>query len=149
MSSHRPPIDVEPALLVYLEDVADYVDTWIPTDLQDRTKRGEKVLRVKRVGGGMTATSDEPTISILAFAAFDAAAPRAAHHLMQAVTSKVLGIGDLALPILIPVELGGVEPNGTKVTLDSGGYQSGPVELPWPDPTVQVVESIFRISTRR
>lgn len=144
MVTRKPPADVEPALLVYLEDVADYLDTWTPSDLKDRIAAGEKVLRIKRIGGGLSTTTDDARVSIQAFTKFDAETPRSSHKVLGQVAAKVLEIGDMAMPVAVPDEYG-----GGKVMFDSGSLDSGPVELPWPDLTVLVVESIFRISTRR
>lgn len=137
--------DVEPALMVYLEDLGQGF-TSTPPDLKERLLNPEigKVLRIKRVGGGSTRNTDDPRVSVQAFTLRDPEKPRSSHKLAGAVEARIAAIADNAGVIEIPPEYG-----GGRVRLDSGEKESGPVEFPWPDADVLVVESIFRISTRR
>lgn len=144
MVAYAPPADVEPALMVYLADVADWLGTSTPEDLKQRLVAGEEVLRVARIGGGTSAKSDEPRISVQAFTLLDPDKPRSSHKLIGQVTSKVLAMGDKAPVITVPDEYGG----GT-VLFEGGSVESGAVQRPWPDAEVLVVECIYRISTRR
>ena len=144
MPTNRAPADIEPALMLYLSDLCDWAGTSTPIDLKDRLLAGQKMLRVARIGGGITAKSDDARISVQAFTLLDPNKPRSSHKLAGAVTSKVLAIGDEAPVINVPVEYG-----GGVVLLESGSVESGPVQRPWPDEQVLVVECIYRISTRR
>jgi len=144
MSRNAPPADVEPAVMVYLADLADVLDTWTPADLKELLQTGKTVLRVKRIGGGAGETTDDPRVSVQAFTARTGTTPRSSQKLLGQVTSKVLNIRTDAGPVEVPAELG-----GGIVRFDSGHLESGPVELPWPDPDVLLAECIYRISTRR
>jgi len=135
--------DVEPALIVYLAGVG-YGDTVTPEDLMDRIAAGGKVLRIRRIGGGATRKTDEPRVSIQVYMLRDADHPRAAHEVAFDIEDLVDALGSSAPVIEVPAEYG-----GGRVIFDSGSKDSGPVELPWPDPAVQVVETLYRISTRR
>lgn len=135
--------DVEPALIVYLEDLG-YGVTWTPPDLKEQLVDGNAVLRIKRIGGGSTLKSDEPRISVQAYTLRDAAKPRSSHKVQRDVEARIQSIGEIAPLIEVPEEFG-----GGKVRLDSGDKEAGPVELPYPDEQVLVVESIYRVSTRR
>lgn len=127
--------DVEVALLAFFDDLA-YTVTVTPGDLQPRIAGGGKVLRIRRIGGGADRDEDVPVISIQSFAGESYQAPRAAHDLDRLVWERFLGILDHG-----PVAVGGV-------SLDEPAKTSGPVELPYPDPAVTVVESIYRLTVR-
>lgn len=142
MADPTPFADVEPALMVYLEDLG-WTVTSTPADLKTRLATSG-VLRVKRIGGGSTRNTDDPRVSVQAFTLRDPAKPRSSHTLAGAVEARIAAISDNAGVITIPAALG-----GGLVRLDSGEKESGPVEFPWPDPDVLVVECIYRISTRR
>lgn len=145
MADPAPFVDVEPALMVYLEDLGQgYTST--PPNLKELLTDPAvgKVLRIKRIGGGSTRNTDDPRVSVQAFTLRDPGQPRSSHKLAGAVEARIAAIADNAGVIEVPAGYG-----GGKVRLDSGEKESGPVELPWPDPDVLVVESIYRISTRR
>lgn len=137
--------DVEPALIVYLADLGFGV-TFTPVNLKELLvdPAVAAVLRIKRIGGGATRKSDEPRVSIQAFTLRDSTMPRSSHQLARAVEARIVAIADNAPVISVPTVFGG----GT-VRLDSGSKESGPVEFPWPDQDVLVVETIYRLSTRR
>ena len=149
MANNRPPADAEVGVLLLLEDVAA-ADTVIPANYRDFLA-GEPggFLRVKRVGGGTTAKSDEPLISVQALTMLDAAKPRSSHKLLAQVTSIVLALGDEAPVITIPADMGGAEDGSDVVRFESGSVNSGPVQIPWGDEMTVLVECIYRISTRR
>ena len=145
MADPKPFLDVEPALMVYLEDLG-WTVTSTPANLNEKLADPEVggVLRIKRIGGGSTRNTDDPRVSVQAFTLRDPAKPRSSHKLAGLVEARIAAIADNAGVIEIPAEYG-----GGKARLDSGEKESGPVEFPWPDADVLVVESIFRISTRR
>jgi hypothetical protein len=117
----------------YLEEFGSCF-TSTPPNLKDLLAGGAFVLRVARVGGGESSSksSDEPRVNVQVYALRSADAPRAAHNQAAAVRAAMFN-----LPAL------------TKWgRLDSATTESGPTEFPWPDPEIQVVQQIFRLSTR-
>jgi hypothetical protein len=128
--------DVEVALLAFFDDLA-YTVTVTPGDLGQRITDSGGVLRIRRIGGGADRDNDTPTISVQAFAAESYDNPRAAHDLDAQVWDRFLDIlnGDN------PGWVGGV-------VIEDPSKTSGPVELPYPDPAITVVESIYRLTVR-
>jgi len=137
--------DVEAGLLIWLKDFG-YCTTWTPPGLPqllaELDQQGEQgtVLRIHRIGG----PADTPTISVQNFNLRDSGNPRAGVLRALDIEAHMSAIGDNALPLDLPSEWG-----GGKVRLDSAEMTSGPVELPWPDPAVSLVECIYTVSTRR
>lgn len=129
--------DIEVALLAFFDDLA-YTVTVTPGDLAQRLAGGGKVLRIRRIGGGADRDSETPTVSVQSFAAesYDTA-PRAAHDLDAQVWSRFLDV------------LNGDNPGWVAgVVIEDPSKTSGPVELPYPDPAITVVESIFSLTVR-
>ena len=140
MTNHDPFPDVELMLVGdgtdpgFLEQFGQCV-TSTPADLKERLADGAFVLRVARVGGGEAAnrTTDNPRVSVQVFALRSSATPRAVHDQSAAVRAALL--------------------NAAAVTafgrLDRGETEAGPTAYPWPDPEIEVVQQVFRLSTRR
>jgi hypothetical protein len=134
-------MDVEPGLLEFFEDLA-YTVTVTPGDLKarlaDRDVDQGRVLRIRRIGGGADRDDDQPIISFQSMASETQAHPRAAHDLDNEVWERFLEVA-----------------NGERAgwvagfTIEDPTKTSGPVELPYPDPTTTVVESIYRFTTRQ
>lgn len=124
--------DVEVALLDLFADLADVV-TSTPADLEDRLP----VLRARRIGGGGGRDADFPIVSLQHFTAASAADPRAHFDLADATEARLLEIADYG-PRLV-----------SGVCLESPVKDSGPVELTYPNPSVRVAESIYRLTIRR
>lgn len=132
MSAHGVAVDVEVALVEFLDSFADYIGTFTPIDLQQRVQRDEFVVRVGRVGGGDTknATTDNPRVSVQVYGRREA---RVVHDKAAEIRAALMN-----LPAI--TEAG---------RLDSAETESGPVTFPWPDPDVAAVQMIFRLATRR
>lgn len=111
-----------------------YCVTSTPPDLKTRLAAGF-VLRVARVGGGETGnrTTDNPRVNVQVFSLRTGDVPRAAHDQAAAVRAAFMN-----LPAITPWG-----------RLDSAETDAGPVSFPWPDPEIEVVQQIFRLSTRR
>lgn len=139
MTDYAPFPDVEVALMVYLDDLGEGW-TFTPADLNDRLHT-RPLLRIQRIGGGNTKQSDEPRVSIQAFTLRDPASPRSSHKLSATIEARLLSGPAL---VTIPTEYGG----GT-ARLDTAETESGPVEFPWPDPAIRVVQCVYRLSVRR
>lgn len=148
MVTHAPPADAEVGFMIHVSGIAPAV-TAIPTDWKTRIEDKGSLLRVRRVGGGTSAKGDEPRLSVYGFTLLDAAKPRSSHKLLGQVTSLVLALAEEAPVITIPVELGGEPDGSSKVRFDGGTVESGPVQIPWADEDVVLVECIYRLSTRR
>lgn len=148
MSQFAPFPDVEAALLVALDDQG-FAVTSTPPDLKDiLAGTGEytdplDVLRIQRIGGGHgpNKATDEPRVSVDCFALRTVDRPRAATDRARSVEAFLLSFADV---VAIPPELG-----GGVCRIDGCWTESGPVTYPWPDPDIQVVRLISRISTRR
>jgi hypothetical protein len=122
--------DAEKALIAYLGDLGLAV-TSTPPDLQDKLP----VLRIQRIGGSSEdGVSDYPEVNIQAFTARDSADPRASHDLMATVRNRMDNILGLS------VAGGGL--------LDRATLTTGPIETPWPDAAIAVVQATFRLTTR-
>lgn len=120
--------DVEVALIEYLSDLG-YCVTSTPADLKSRLP----VLRIQRIGGGNTKTDDQPRVSVQAFVAADYLNPRAALDLADAVRNRLTH------------DLPAITAAGR---LDTSETDSGPVKVPWPDVEVNVVQAVYRLTTR-
>lgn len=133
MTAREPFGDVELMLEEYLTP-RGFVVTSTPKDLKTRLADGY-VIRVQRVGGGETrnATVDAPRIAVQVFALRSSAKPRDAHDGAAQVRADLLN-----LPAITAAG-----------RLDSARTESGPTELPWPDPEIAVVQCIYRLATRR
>ncbi len=137
--------DVEGALVVLLDDLA-YTDTFHPHDYKTQLELNEgrgAFLHIRRTGGGASRRTDESQISIRGFTLASAARPRSSHKLLAVVTRRIEALNTVA-PVEIPDEVG-----GGKVLLESGEKISGPVQLPWLDDNVLLVECIYRVAARR
>lgn len=131
--THAPFGDVELMLRGYLTPRGLVVST-IPSDLKTKLAT-QKVIRANRSGGLANAegTTDGPRVSIIVFSLRSSAAPRAAFDVARQIEADLLN-----LPALTAAG-----------RLDSMRVESGPTEFPWPDPEVQAVQIICRLSTRR
>lgn len=152
MSNNQAPPDSEVGVIVLLGDIAQ-ADTVIPSNyrevLAEPPDGAGGLLRVKRVGGGTSARSDNPLISVQALTFLEDDKPRSSHKLLARVTSRVLALGDEAPVIVIPADMGGADDGTVVVRFESGDVNSGPVQIPWGDEKTVLVECIYRISVRR
>lgn len=128
-------MDVEPPLLDWLDDLATAV-TSTPIDLADQVP----MLRVRRIAGGGDWNNDRPTVSVQAFATPTSGSPRAHFDLATQVEDRFMSIA-----VNGPELVGGA----SKVVIEDPVKESGPVELPYPNPAVRVTETIFRFTARR
>lgn len=137
--------DIEAALILHLDDLA-YTDTFHPHDYKTQLELNEgrgAFLHIRRTGGGASRRTDEAQISIRCFTMASPARPRSSHKLLAVVTRRLEALNTVA-PVEIPTGLG-----GGKVLLESGEKISGPVQLPWLDENVLLVECIYRVAARR
>ena len=129
--------DVEVTLMHFYDDLA-YTVTSTPQDVEDRVP----VLRIRRIGGAGDRDNDYPRVSVQAFATPTQAHPRAHFDLAAEVEHKMLQLAEYG-PQLV---------KGTGVVLEvpAGSFKdSGPVELPYPNPAVRVTETVYRLVVRR
>lgn len=147
MVTNAPPADAEVGLMIHLSDLAPAV-TAIPTDWKQKIVDKGALLRVRRIGGGLSGKGDEPRLSVYVFTLLDDEKPRSSHKLAGQVTSRVLALNEAPV-ITIPPELGGEEDGSSRVRFDGGTLESGPVQIPWADEETVLVECIYRVSTRR
>jgi hypothetical protein len=129
--------DVEAALLEFLGDLA-WTTTVTPGDLPTKIADFGGVLRIRRIGGGSDRDSDQPVVSVQAFAADTIDNPRATHDLAWAVENR-----------FVEVLNGARAGYAAGVSFDDITKSSGPVELPYPYPAITVAESIYRLTIRR
>ena len=148
MVRYAAPPDAEVGFMIHVSDIAPAV-TVVPTSYKDTVTTKGGLLRVKRIGGGLTAKSDEPRISVWGFTLLDTNKPRSSHKLLAQVTSRVLALGEAAPVITIPENLGGEADGSSVVRFDGGDVESGPVQIPWADEDLVLVECIYRLSIRR
>lgn len=135
-------MDVEPSLLDWFTGLkvagrTTYAASSTPSDLDDRLADGQLVLRVKRIGGGSDPDNDNPTISVQCFALASPDTPRAAWDLDSVVEEKFFEVTTYG-----PQKVG-------DILMESPDKTSGPVEMPWPNAAITVVESIYRFAARR
>lgn len=137
-------MDVEPDLLDWLTALDGFEDglvqayTSTPAELDELLfEQGKLVLRVKRIGGPGDADNEFPVVSVQSYAPASADAPRTAWKLDTAVADKFFSVAT-----------GGPELVGSTV-IEDPGKDSGPVELPYPNAAITVVESLYRFTSRR
>ena len=128
--------DVEAALLEFFDDLA-YTVTSTPLDLEQRLRNGERVLRVRRIGGAGDRDNDFPRVSLQHYAVASSAAPRAHFDFAEDTEDRLLDLADTG-----PLFVAGA-------CLDEAKKDSGPVELPYPNDSVRVTETIYRLTIRR
>ena len=124
--------DVESALMTFLDDLG-YTVTSTPADLEQHLP----VIRIRRVGGSGDEVNDFPRVSIQAMTAASSTAPRAHFDLAESIADRIFG-----LAVYGPQVVDGV-------CLESPAKDSGPVELTYPNPSVRVAETIWRLTIRR
>lgn len=132
----------ERALMAFLDDLAYTTTVADFRYLAANIAEHGGVLRIRRIGGDTDRDNDRPVISVQAYASDSDATPHATNDLQDDVWSRLLEI-DTAVRSGW-VDLG----SGLTVLLESPEKVSGPVELPSPEPTITVVESIYRFTTR-
>lgn len=118
--------------MALLDDLG-YTVTTTPVDLEKRLP----VIRIRRVGGPGDRDNDYPRVSIQAHTRAGSATPRAHFDLAAAIEERLLQIADYG-----PKVVGGV-------CIEDPRKDSGPVELTYPNPTVRVAETVWRLTTRR
>lgn len=131
-------VDVEVGLMALLDDLG-YTVTFVDwRDLQNQIDAHGGVLRIRRIGGGGDRDTDNPTVSIQSYANETQANPRAAHDLDGRVWQRFLDI------------LNGAHDGWAAegVLIENPDKTSGPVELPSTEPTITVVESLYRLDIR-
>lgn len=132
--------DIEAGLLDFFSDLATCV-TVTPGNLKDLLSHAGalngKVLRIRRIGGPGDRDNDYPTISVQSYAIENQAHPRAALDLDQSVWQRLIGVLD-----------GATSGWTGAYAVEDPSKTSGPIYLPYPDPDIAIVESIYRFTVR-
>ena len=120
--------DIEVALLEHLAQFGLCV-TQRSIDFADHLP----VLQVNRIGGGSDDSNDFPIVSVEIYAKADYETPRAAVDLALAVRDF--------MKATIGVFVGGC-------AIDTVSADSGPVEIPYPNPPIQVARTVYSLTVR-
>jgi hypothetical protein len=91
------------------------------------------VLQVNRIGGGSDDSNDFPVVSVEIYAKADYETPRAAVDLALAVRDFMKATRG--------VLVGGC-------LIDAVSADSGPVEIPYPNPPIQVARTVYSLTVR-
>ena len=131
-------VDVEAALMTFFDDMAWTTTVANYTYLPGLISEHGGVLRIKRIGGGGDRDTDRPTVSVQAYGVDTQANPRATHDLAAAVWDRFL-------EVLNGSRSGWVSEG---VLIENPDKTSGPVEIPGPQTSPQIViyESLFSLT---